>query len=58
MLKIINKENMKMKSKYLLRVVVLLAMLFSVFGTGAQVQAKENQVNQLNAVIVNRSITY
>ncbi len=47
-----------MKSKYLLRVVVLLAMLFSVFGTGAQVQAKENQVNQLNAVIVIRSITY
>ena len=49
---------MKMKSKYLLRIVVLLAMLFSVLGTGAQVQAKENAVNQLNAVIVIRSITY
>ncbi len=47
-----------MKSKYLLRIVVLLAMLFSVLGTGAQVQAKENAVNQLNAVIVIRSITY
>ncbi len=47
-----------MKSKYMLRIVVLLAMLFSVFGTGAQVQARENTVNQLNAVIVIRSITY
>ena len=47
-----------MKPKYLLRIVVLLAMLFSVFGTGAQVQAKENSVNNLNAVIVIRSITY
>lgn len=47
-----------MKSKYLLRIVVLLAMLFSVFGTGAQVQAKESSVRHLNAVIVIRSITY
>ncbi len=47
-----------MKSKYLLRIVVLLAMLFSVLGTGVHVQAKENAVNQLNAVIVIRSITY
>lgn len=47
-----------MKSKYLLRIVVLLAMLFSVFGTGAQVQAKENVASPLNAVIVIRSITY
>lgn len=47
-----------MKSKYLLRIVVLLAMLFSVFGTGAQVQAKENFASPLNAVIVIRSITY
>ena len=47
-----------MKSRYLLRVVVLLAMLFSVFGTGTQVQARESAVNQLSAVIVIRSITY
>ena len=47
-----------MKSKYLLRIVALLAMLFSVFGTGAQVQAKENFASPLNAVIVIRSITY
>ncbi|MBE0669107.1 MAG: carboxypeptidase regulatory-like domain-containing protein [Anaerolineales bacterium] len=47
-----------MRSKHLLRIVVLLAMLFSVLGTGTQVQAKENSVNVLNAVIVIRSITY
>lgn len=47
-----------MKAKHLLRIVVLLAVLFSVFGTGAQVQAKENSVSNLSAVIVIRSITY
>lgn len=49
---------MNMKSKYLLQIVVLLAMLFSVLGTGVQVQAKENVASPLNAVIVVRSITY
>lgn len=47
-----------MKSRYLLRIVVLLAMLFSVFGTGAQVQAKEKVASPLNAVVVVRSLTY
>lgn len=47
-----------MKSKSLLRIVVLLAMLFSVLGTGTQVQAKENTVLNTEAVIVIRSITY
>lgn len=47
-----------MKSKYLLRIVVLLAMLFSVLGTGAQVQAKENVAPNAETVIVIRTITY
>lgn len=44
-----------MKSKYLLRIVVLLAVLFSMLGTGSQAQA---QVNNAGVVIVIRSITY
>ncbi|MBI3150637.1 MAG: carboxypeptidase regulatory-like domain-containing protein [Chloroflexi bacterium] len=47
-----------MKSKHLLRIVVLLAMLFSVLGTGSQVQAKGNAIDHSDAVIVIRSITY
>lgn len=44
-----------MQPKYLFRIVTLLAMLFSVFGTSSQVLAKEAPVNQLNAQIINRS---
>lgn len=44
-----------MQPKYLFRIVTLLAMLFSVFGTSSQVLAKEAPVNQLNAQVINRS---
>jgi hypothetical protein len=47
-----------MKSKNLLRIVALLAMLFSVLGTGLQAQAMENSENHLGAQIVIRSTTF
>ncbi|RPJ18257.1 MAG: hypothetical protein EHM33_32360, partial [Chloroflexi bacterium] len=53
-----HKESVTMKPKRFSKIFIVLVLLFSPFGSSQHVSASPNSVDQLDAVVVNRDLTY